>query len=136
MFDYTKKGYITNKDIEVINRLSKLSRNTLTKLVQLRNINVTKLQGDNVIRRLKKSDFIYILLKSKEDSKQKKYLELLNNESDNDIHNKINKIRIEILELDKRLSKKDKKEYVRELYDILDDKLRKTSITRAEKKNS
>ena len=118
----------------MINRLSKLSRNTLTKLVQLRNINVTKLQGDNVIRRLKKSDFIYILLKSKEDSKQKKYLELLNNESDNDIHNKINKIRIEILELDKRLSKKDKKEYVRELYDILDDKLRKTSITRAEKR--
>lgn len=120
----------------MINRLSKLPRNTLTKLVQLRNINVTKLQGDNVIRRLKKSDLIYILLKSKEDSKEKKYLELLNNESDNDIHNKINKIRIEILELDKRLSKKDKKEYVRELYDILDDKFRKTSITRAEKKNS
>lgn len=50
------------------------------------------------------------------------------------MHNKINKIRIEILELDKRLSKKDKKEYVRELFDILDDKLRKTSITRAEKR--
>ena len=54
----------------MINRLSKLSRDTLTKLAQLRNINVTKLQEDNVIRRLKKSDLIYILLKSKEDPKE------------------------------------------------------------------
>ena len=61
----------------MINRLSKLPRNTLTKLVQLRNINVTKLQGDNVIRRLKKSDLIYILLKSKEDPKETKVLRVI-----------------------------------------------------------
>ena len=77
LFDYTKKGYISNKDIEVINRLSKLSRDTLTKLAQLRNINVTKLQEDNVIRRLKESDLIYILLKSKKDPKEKKLLRVI-----------------------------------------------------------
>ena len=61
----------------MINRLSKLSRDTLTKLAQLRNINVTKLQEDNVIRRSKESDLIYILLKSRKDPKEKKVLRVI-----------------------------------------------------------
>ena len=116
------KGSISFDDLKEIKRLKKLSRNALIKLAELRNIETTG---------LRKPDLIYVLLRSQKDLKETKYLEYLNNNTDNTIKSKINEIRKVIAELDMMLDKKYKKEILKELNKID----RKTRITGANKTN-
>ena len=116
------KGSISFDDLKEIKRLKKLSRNALIKLAELRNIETTG---------LRKPDLIYVLLRSQKDLKETKYLEYLNNNTDNTIKSKINEIRKVIAELDMILDKKYKKEILKELNKID----RKTRITGANKTN-
>ena len=71
------------------------------------------------------------MLRSQKDLKETKYLEYLNNNTDNTIKSKINEIRKVIAELDMMLDKKYKKEILKELNKID----RKTRITGANKTN-
>ena len=116
------KGSISFDDLKEIKRLKKLSCNALIKLAELRNIETTG---------LRKPDLIYVLLRSQKDLKETKYLEYLNNNTDNTIKSKINEIRKVIAELDTMLDKKYKKEILKELNKID----RKTRITGANKTN-
>ena len=107
--NFINKEPISLDVLKYIRRLKKLSRNTLIKLAQLRNIETTG---------LKKSDRMYILLRSQKYLKETKYLEYLNNNTNKDdktIKSKINEIRKTIAELDVLLDKKYKKEILKYL---------------------
>ena len=116
------KRSISFDDLKEIKQLKKLSCDALIKLAQLRNIETT---------RLRKPDLIYVLFRSQKNLKETKYLEYLNNNTDNTIKSKINEIRKVIAELDMMLDKKYEKEILKELAKID----RKTRITRANKTN-
>ena len=115
-----KKENILQEDLEEIKKLKSLSRNTLIKLAQLRNIETTGLT---------KSDIIHNLLRSQKHHKETKYLDYLQTNPVNEIKSKINEIRKYIIELGMTLDKADK-DKIRKRLDEID---RKTSINRAEK---
>ena len=107
MSNLLNQGSISFDQLKKIKRLKVLSRNTLIKLAQLRNMETTGLN---------ESDLIYILLRSQKDLKETKYLEYLNNnisKEDTSIKSTINETRKTIAELDKLLDKKYKKIYKR-----------------------
>ena len=107
MSNLLNQGSISFDQLKKIKRLKVLSRNTLIKLAQLRNMETTGLN---------ESDLIYILLRSQKDLKETKYLEYLNNninKEDTSIKSTINETRKTIAELDKLLDKKYKKNYKR-----------------------
>ena len=118
--DFIKKGPISYEDLKEIIRLKELSRNTLIKLAQLRNMETTGLN---------KPDLIYVLLRSQKDPKEAKYLQYLNNNTDNNLKSKINEIRKVLVELGMMLDKEYKDE-IRETLNKID---KKTRITHTDK---
>ena len=114
--DFIKKGPISYEDLKEIIRLKELSRNTLIKLAQLRNMETTGLN---------KPDLIYVLLRSQKDPKEAKYLQYLNNNTDNNLKSKINEIRKVLVELGMMLDKEYKDE-IRETLNKIDKKTRIT----------
>ena len=118
--DFIKKGPISYEDLKEIIRLKELSRNTLIKLAQLRNMETTGLN---------KPDLIYVLLRSQKDPIEPKYLEYLNNNTDNNLKSKMNEIRKVLVELGMMLDE----EYRDEMRETLNKIDKKTRITRAEK---
>ena len=115
-----KKANISQEDLKEIKRLNDLSRSTLIKLAQPRNIETAG---------LKKSDLIYILLRSQKHHAETKYLEYLQSDPVNEIKSKINEIRKYIIELGMMIDKPDK-DKIRKRLDEID---KKTRISRAEK---
>ena len=91
-------------------RLLKLSKNELHKIAQLRVIDTTN---------VKKKDLIYMLLRSQSNVKESQYLSLLNQNTTNEIDNKINEIRKLLIEIGKRFTNKEITKYTQELYDIV-----------------
>ena len=78
---------------------------------------------------MSKKDIIYALIRSEAANNEKKYISYLNKDSNNDIHNEINKIRIQFFEISPYLNKKVLYDIRKRLYDI--EKL--TKINRPEK---
>ena len=79
---------------------------------------------------MSKKDIIYALIRSEAaNNEKKKNISYLNKDSDNNIHNEINKIRIQIFEISPYLNKKVLYDIRKRLYDI--EKL--TKINRSEK---
>ena len=78
---------------------------------------------------MSKKDIIYALIRSEAANNEKKYISYLNKDSNNDIHNEINKIRIQFFEISPYLNKKVLYDIRKRLYDI--EKL--TKINRTEK---
>ena len=78
---------------------------------------------------MSKKDIIYALIRSEAANNEKKYISYLNKDSNKDIHNEINKIRIQLFEISPYLNKKVLYDIRKRLYDI--EKL--TKINRTEK---
>ena len=91
-------------------RLLKLSKNELHKIAQLRVIDTTN---------VKKQDLIYMLLRSQSNVKESQYLSFLNQNTTNQIDNKINEIRKLLIQIRKRFTNKEITKYTQELYDIV-----------------
>ena len=79
---------------------------------------------------MSKKDMIYALIRSKPANNEEKYINYLIKDSNNDIHNEINKIGIQIFNVSQYLNKKLLYDIRKRLYDI--EKL--TKINRSKKK--
>ena len=93
-----KKENISQKELDEIKRLSELPTNTIRKLVQLRNVESTG---------LKRSELLYILMRSQKYHKEKEYLSHLQSDPVNKINIMINKIKRFITELGMLLNKSE-----------------------------
>ena len=78
---------------------------------------------------MSKKDIIYTLLRSEPANNEEKYISYLNKDTNNDIHNEISKIRMQLFEVSQYLNKKGHVILKKRLYDI--EKL--TKINRSEK---
>ena len=67
---------------------------------------------------MSKKDIIYALLRSEPANNEEKYLSQLNKDTNNDIHNEINKIRMQLFEVSQYLNKKGLRDTKKRLYDI------------------
>ena len=67
---------------------------------------------------MSKKDIIYALLRSEPANNEEKYLSQLNKDTNNDIHNEINKIRMQLFEVSQYLNKKGLRDTKKILYDI------------------
>ena len=94
-----KKENISQKELDEVKRLSNLPTNILKKLAHLRNNETTG---------FKRSDLIYILLRSQKHHKESEYLKYLQYDSSNEIRLKSNKIKMLIIELVMLIDKTDR----------------------------
>ena len=78
---------------------------------------------------MSKKDLIYVLIKSKPAINEERYISYLNKDTNNTIHNEINKIRMQLFEVSLYLNKKALHDIRKRQYDI--EKL--TKINRSEK---
>ena len=76
-----------------------------------------------------KKDIIYALIRSKPAHNEEEYISCLNKHTNNDIHNEISKIRLQLFDVSPYLNKKAQYDIRKRLYDI--EKL--TKINRSEK---
>ena len=93
-----QKENISQNELDEIKRLSDFSTKIKKKLVQLRNIETTG---------LKRSDLIYILMRSQKHHKEAEYLSYLQADLINEIKSKTNEIRKLIIELGMMINKSD-----------------------------
>ena len=114
--------YINQDDLVKIKQYNALNLNILQKIAHQRNKNTTG---------LKKKNLIYTLIRSEKSHKKDNYIKYLNKNTDNEIHNEINKLRLQLLNISPYL----KKEYLNQIRKRLYDIEKKTSKNRAEKKN-
>ena len=94
-----KKENISQKELNEVKKLSDLPIKILRKLAQVGNIETTD---------LKKSELLYILMRTQKHHKEKEYLRLLQADSVNEIKSKTNEIRKVIIEMDMLLNKIDR----------------------------
>ena len=78
---------------------------------------------------MSKKNLIYALIRSEPANNEEKYISYLNKDTNNDIHNEINKIRLQLFDVSQYLNKKALYDIRKRLYDI--EKL--TKINRSEK---
>ena len=83
----------------------------------------------NINSHMSKTNLIYALIRSEPAINEKMYISYLNKDINNDIHNEINKIRIQLFDVSQYLNKKVVYDIRKRLYDI--EKL--TRINRSEK---
>ena len=95
-YNPVQKENISHEELEEAKRISNLSTKDFKRLAQLWNIETTG---------LKRSDLIYILLRSQKHHKESEYLKYLQADSSNEIRSKTNKIRILIIELGMMIDK-------------------------------
>ena len=113
----------------IINELKELKKLKLSNLLKKANISQEDQPRNIETTGLKKSDLIYILLRSQKHHAETKYLEYLQSDPVNEIKSKINEIRKYIIELGMMIDKPDK-DKIRKRLDEID---KKTRISRAEK---
>ena len=106
-------------DLTNIKKFNAYSLKTLKLIAEARNINSN----------MSKRNFIYALIRSEPANNEEKYITSLNKNTNNDIHNEINKIRLPLFDVSQYLNKKALYEIRTRLYDI--EKL--TKINRSEK---
>ena len=90
------RNNITQADLKKIKQLNNLDLKTLQKIAQQRNINTTG---------LKKKNLIYSLIRSEKSHKEDNYIKYLNKDINNEIHNKINSIRLQLVNISSYLKK-------------------------------
>ena len=103
------QGLLLNNDYTTIRNLAKFKVKTLRQIADLRNIDATDLS---------KQDIIISLLKSQPNIKESQYLSLLNEKPSNEIDNKINEIKIMLIEYDNKLTNREITKFKKDLYDI------------------
>ena len=91
------RNNITQADLEKIKQLNNLDLKTLQKIAQQRNINTTG---------LKKKNLIYSLIRSEKSHEENNYLEYITKDTNNEIHNKINEQRLQLVNVTSHLKKK------------------------------
>ena len=89
--------YINQDDLEKIKQYNALNLNTLQKIAYQPNINTTG---------LKKKNLIYTLIRSEKSHKEDNYIKYLNKDTNNEIHNEINKIRLQLVNISPYLKKR------------------------------
>ena len=92
------RNNITQADLEKIKQLKDLTLKTLQKIAQQRNINTTG---------LKKKNLIYTLIRSEKSHKENNYLEYITKDTNNEIHDKINEIRKQLINITSYLKRKN-----------------------------
>ena len=103
------QGLLLNNDYTTIRNLAKFKVKTLRQRADLRNIDATDLSKQNTI---------ISLLKSQPNIKESQYLSLLNEKPSNEIDNKINEIKIMLIEYDNKLTNREITKFKKDLYDI------------------
>ena len=110
---------ISERDLTNIKKYSAYPLKNLQRIAKLRNIDSN----------MQKKDIIYALIRSEPAINEEKYISYLNNDSNNDIHNELNKISMQLFEVSQYISKKalnDIKKRLRAMKKL-------TKITRSEK---
>ena len=110
---------ITEDDIANIKKLSAYSLKTLQLIVKARNINSN----------MSKKNLIYALIRSEPANNEEKYISYLNKDTNNDIPNEINKIKIQLFDVSQYLNKKALYDIRKRLYGIEN----LTKVNRSEK---
>ena len=103
------QGLFLNNNYTTFRNLAKFKVKTLRQIADLRNIDATDLS---------KQDIIISLLKSQPNIKESQYLSLLNEKPSNEIDNKINEIKIMLIEYDNKLTNREITKFKKDLYDI------------------
>ena len=103
------QGLFLNNNYTTFRNLAKFKVKTLRQIADLRNIDATDLS---------KQDIIISLLKSQPNIKESQYLSLLNEKRSNEIDNKINEIKIMLIEYDNKLTNREITKFKKDLYDI------------------
>ena len=103
------QGLLLNNDYTTIRNLAKFKVKTLRQIAGLRNFDATDLS---------KEDTIISLLKSQPNIKESQYLSLSNEKPSNEIDNKINEIKIVLIEYDNKLTNREITKFKKDLYDI------------------
>ena len=97
---------ISKRDLANIKKCSAYPLKTLQQIAKVRNINSN----------MPKKDIIYPLIRSDPVISEEKYISYWNNDSNNNIHNKINEISMQLFEVSPYMNKKAlkdiKKDYV------------------------
>ena len=88
--ELANKNNINQDDLEKIKQYNALKLNILQKIAQQRNINTTG---------LKKKKLIYALIRSEKSHKEDNYIKYINKDTNNEIHNEINKIRLQLVNI-------------------------------------
>ena len=107
--DKVYQGSISNKDLITVKKLLKIPLKQIKKIAELRNINT---------KTVDKQDILIRLLKSHQSIKESQYLSLFNKNPSNKIDNKINEIKIMLIEYDNKLTNKEITKFTKELYNI------------------
>ena len=110
---------ISERDLTNIKKYSAYPLKNLQRIAKLRNIDSN----------MQKKDIIYALIRSEPAINEEKYISYLNNDSNNDIHNELNKISMQLFEVSQYISKRalnDIKKRLRAMKKL-------TKITRSEK---
>ena len=89
--------YINQDDLVKIKQYNALNLNILQKIAHQRNKNTTG---------LKKKNLIYTLIRSGKSHKEDNYIKYLNKNTNNEIHNEINKLRLQLLNISPYLKKR------------------------------
>ena len=114
------RNNISQDDLNKIKDLNNLNIKTLQKTAQQRNINTTE---------LKKKGLIHTSIRSEISHKENNYLEYTNKDINNEILNKINDIRIQLVNVSLYLKKEELVKIRKRLYEIE----KKIKINRSEK---
>ena len=117
--ELVNKNNIAESDVANIKKLNAFSLKTLKLIAKARNINSN----------MSKRNLIYALIRSELANNEKKYISYLNKDTNNDIHNEINKIRLQLFDVSQYLNKKALYDIRKRLYDIEN----LTKINRSEK---
>ena len=113
------KNDITESDIANIKKFNAYSLKTLQLIAKSRNISAN----------MSKKDIIYMVIRSEPANNEEKYISYLNKDTNNNIHNEISKIRMQLFEVSPYLNKKVLYDIRKRQYDI--EKLNK--INRSDK---
>ena len=141
-YDSKRKAESNRRKLNKIN-LKKIaekqnsSRNELRKAEKLQDKSIDELEEIAKLRRIKnydnstKEDLIFSLLKSESNPVERNYMKYFNNSTNDEIKSKINDIRIILSRLGNIVTKNDRKEIKKELYEI--EKRQKLSNNEEEK---
>ena len=88
--ELANKNNVNQDDLEKIKQYNALKLNILQKIVQQRNINTTG---------LKKKKITYTVIRSEKSHKEDNYIKYINKDTNNEIHNEINKIRLQLVNI-------------------------------------
>ena len=95
--ELASRDNISQADLDRIKVLNNLNIKTLQKIAQQCNINTTE---------LKKKELLYTLIRTEKSHKENNYFEYISKDLNNEIHNKINEIRIQLVNVSSYLKKR------------------------------